>query len=113
MNVVERLHSQSIARNEQFLPALIPDREGKHAAQIVDAGGAVFFIEMENCLGIAVGAINVAPRFEVSTIICMIVDLAVVGDVETIVFIGHRLMAGSHVDDREAPMPERDAAIDE
>ena len=43
----------------------------------------------------------------------MIVDLAVVGDVERAVFIGHRLVAGSDVDDAEAAVAQADAPVDE
>ena len=82
MDVVKRLHSQTIAGNEQLLFALIPDGKRKHAAQIIDASRAVLFVKMKDCFSVAVGVVDVALCFERLAIIGVVVDLTVVGDVQ-------------------------------
>jgi len=82
VDVIKRLDAESIAGDEELSFLRVPDRESKHAAQVVDASVAVIFVKMKNRFGVAVSAIDVTTRFEVVTIICVVVDLAVVSDLE-------------------------------
>jgi hypothetical protein len=41
--IVHRLDAEPVAREEEGLPAPVPEREGEHPAKALDAGGAPFF----------------------------------------------------------------------
>src|SRR5688572_7008966 len=62
--VVERLNTEPVASDEQLLFALVPNRKRKHAAQVLNAINAVFFVKMKNGFSVAVGLVNVAAGFE-------------------------------------------------
>jgi len=53
--VVEGLFAQSIPCQQQALPGPVPDREGKHAAEALHAFLTHLLVEVEDCLGIALG----------------------------------------------------------
>ena len=108
--VIERLHTEAIAGDEQFALVLVPDGEGKHAAQMLDATASVFFVEMKNGFGVTVGVVNVAARFKCRTKVGMVVDFTVVRNVEGSIFISHRLMTGSNVNNAETAMTQANSS---
>ena len=55
LDVVEGLLSELVARREQALAPLVPDREREHAAQAVHAGVAPLFVAWTDHLGVAAG----------------------------------------------------------
>src|ERR1700752_56909 len=67
---------------------------------------------MKDCFGVAMCAVDVATLFEFPAVISVIVDLAVVDDLQRVVFVGHRLMTGGDVDNAQAAMTEADATVD-
>ena len=111
MSVIERLDAQAVACDEEFAPALVPDGEGEHPAQVFDARRAILFVEMNNRFGVAMRAIDVTACFEFRAVIRVVVDFAVVGDVERRVFISHRLMSGSHINDAQAAVSKSHISI--
>jgi len=60
-----------------------------------------------------VGVVDVALCLKFFPEVGMIVDLAVVADVQCAVFVCHRLMAGSDIYNTQTPMTEPDISIDE
>ena len=52
--VVERLDAEAIARQEARALALVPDREGEHAAQPLDERRPFGFIQAQDHFGVAV-----------------------------------------------------------
>ena len=50
--VVERLDPEPVTGAEQRLAAVVPDCEGEHAAQTVEAVGAVTLVSGENAFGV-------------------------------------------------------------
>ena len=52
-----------------------------------------------------------ALGFELVSQLGLVVELAVVGDPDRAVFVGHRLGAAGHVDDRQPAMPERSRSL--
>ena len=110
--VVQRLDAEPIAGEEELAPARVPDREGEHPVQALDARGALLLVEVDDRLGVGRGPEAVPARLEPGAQLAVVVDLAVVGDPDRPVLVGHRLMAGGReVDDREPPMAERDALL--
>src|SRR5207249_9261743 len=62
--VVQRLDAEPIAREEQPPPGPIPEREGEHAIQALDAALAIVFVRVHDRLGVAARPVAVAPRLE-------------------------------------------------
>src|SRR5262245_18719111 len=113
MNVIERFHTQSIARDEQLLSPLVPDSKGKHPSQIVNTISAVLLIEMEDCFSVAMCLIDVTPGLELRAKISVVVDFAVEYDVQRAILIGHGLMAGRHVDNTQTAVAQPDCTVQE
>ena len=80
MNIIQRLHTQTVAGDEKLLLSCIPDRKCKHSAQIFNAIAAVFFVQMQDRLGIAAILKFVAIRDQAFSMVGMVVNLAVVDD---------------------------------
>ena len=70
VKVVERFYTEAIASNKEFLFTAVPDREGKHAAQVLHTVAAVLFKQVQNCFRVAVGTIDV---------MCMVLSSLVIG----------------------------------
>ncbi len=109
--VVERLDAQPVARAEEALVRLVPDREGKHSAEPANAFIAILFVGMQNRLGIATAVVAVSGALQLRPQVGMVEDLAVVGDPQRAVLVGHRLGAGSEVDDAQATVSESYSVI--
>jgi len=90
--VVERLDAESIACDEQATSGAIPDREGEHAPEAVDALRAQLLVEIQDDFRISVGAKAVPPLFEPGALFLKVVDFAVVDDPQGSVLRGHRLV---------------------
>ena len=58
------------------------------------------------------GAIDVALGLELFAELGLVVELAVVGDPDRAVLVGHGLGAAGQVDDRQPAMPERRGTVD-
>jgi hypothetical protein len=109
---VERLDAVGVAGEEHALKARVPDREGVHAAQRVEHRGAAALPEMQQHLGVGLGAEHRALRRELVAQRTVVVDLAVEDDAEPAVGALHRLVGdGAQVDDRQPAMAEADAAL--
>src|SRR6185369_2981527 len=70
------------------------------------------FVKMEDCFCIAVRLVDVAVCFQRLAIVGVVVDLAVVGDVQRSVFVGHWLMTRGDFDDAETAMTETYVSVD-
>src|SRR5262249_44125904 len=69
--------------------------------------------EMKNRFGVAVGSVDVSVSFERFAVVGVVVNLAVVGNVQGRVFgVGHRLMTRRDIDDAQTPVAQADVAID-
>jgi hypothetical protein len=106
---VERLYPQAVAREQQALGRGIPDRKGEHAAQLRDAVRAELLVEVEDGLGVAVGAQHVPAGYEPAAQLLVVVDLAVEDDRFGAVFVEDRLLAPGQVDDTEPSHSETHA----
>ena len=91
---------------------LVPDRERKHSAELVDALLAPFFVRMNNRFSIRACAVAMALRFKMPANIGMVVDFAVEDDPDRSVFVREWLLAGAQVDDAQSPMRESGKGVD-
>ena len=108
MPVVERLLSQPVTSEEQPPLGAVPDGEGEHAGEALDARFAVRGVGVEDDLG-------VAPRPEPTTAglqhgpqLAEVVDLAVEDDPVASRGVAHGLLARHEIDDRQTRHPEAD-----
>src|ERR1051325_3609202 len=113
MSIIERLYTKSIARDEELAFVTIPDCERKHSAEIVNTRRTVFFVEMKNGFSVAMRIVDVSAFFEFTSVIGVIVNLAVVRDLQRAIFVGHRLMTRSNVYDAQTSVTKGNAAVDE
>ena len=112
MAVVERLDPVAVAREHEATARRVPDRDREHPAQPLGEAGAVLLVEMDERLGVGVGAERVPGARELVAQLGVVVDLAVLDDDDAAVLVRDRLVAAGEVDDREAPRAERDLAVD-
>src|SRR4051812_46650304 len=52
--IIKRLYSETVSHQKKLLPLSIPQREGKHSAEMIHAPVAVFLVGMDN--GFRVGS---------------------------------------------------------
>ena len=62
--VVQRLDADPITGQEQLLPPSVPDRQGKHAVEALDASRPVLLVQMDDRLGIRARVKNVSAGLE-------------------------------------------------
>ena len=85
----------------------VANRQGEHAVQALDALRPFFFVQVQDHLGIGVGAKAVAPGHKFPAKLGEIIDFAVVHQVDRVIFVGHGHMArGGQVQDGQAPAAE-------
>lgn len=100
IGIVKRLDPQRIARDEQFLPPRIPDREGIHAAHALQHVRAAPLIELEQHFAVALAGEHRALGDQLGADRLVIVDLAIEGQHQAAVMVRHWLCAGGRqVDD--------------
>ena len=109
-SINERLLSHAVSREEQLPMTVVPDREGEHAAQMLDAVVTPLLVGVNDALGVARRAEAMAECFELRLQFAVVVDLAIECDPHRTVFIRERLMSAREIDDREPPVPECRAA---
>jgi hypothetical protein len=109
--VVERLDAEAVARREQQFVALVPEHEGELAAQMAQAVRAFFFVQVKDDLAVRARAQAMTAHDELALIALVVVKLAVDDDVERLVLVRDRLVAGRQVDDAEARVSEADALV--
>jgi hypothetical protein len=101
VGVVERFLAQPVAAQHQAAARRVPQGEGEHSSQARYEVGPVLLVEVDQNLGVALGAEAVA-RLEVAPQLDVIVDLAVHHDPDRLVLVGQRLGPGLEIDDAEA-----------
>ena len=112
LRVVERLDAQAVAGQEQHPLPFVPEAEGEHAAEAIDAAFAPFLPGVDDHLGIAMRPEDVAFRLKLPRQFLEVVDLAVVDDDDRAILVEERLLAGGQIDDREPAVAEADARGD-
>jgi hypothetical protein len=108
--VVERLHAERVAREEQPPRVRVVEGEREDAVEAGERGLAVADEEPQQRLGVGVAAERDAVGLERGPELRVVVDLAVVDEAVAPVGGRHRLRAGgARIDDREPRVAEPDA----
>jgi hypothetical protein len=107
----ERLDAQAVACNEQRPIAVVPDREGEHPREALDAAAPPLEVRLEDDLGVAVGLEASAARGELADELAAVVDLAVEDEHHPPRLVEHGLQAPLDVADGEPIHPEGEAHL--
>ena len=110
--VEQRLDAEAVAGEKQGFAVAVPEGEGEHAAEAVDAALAPGFPGVDDDFGVAAGVEDVAERLQFGDEFLVVVDFAVEDDADALVFVVQRLLAGGQVDDRQPAVAEPDAGFD-
>src|SRR5439155_26558764 len=103
--IVERLDAEAITRREDEAVPLVPEHEGELTAQVAEAVGALLLVEVEKYLAVGARTQAVAAHDELALVASVVVELTVHDDVELLILVGDRLVAGGEVDDAEPRVP--------
>ena len=78
---------------------------------MMEALRAEILVQMQRDLAVRTRAQPVTTRFELALDALVVVELAVDDDVQPLVLVGDRLVAGRQVDDAQPGMPQADASM--
>src|SRR5882757_1448391 len=113
LRIMKRLLAQTVPGQNKFALHLVINGQRKHAAQFLDAIRAQILVEMNDDFCIASGIEAMSAPFQLGTQLGKIVDLAVVDDPCAAIFVEHRLMSASEIDDAQAAHAQTGAVLDE
>ncbi len=100
--VIHGLDTHPIARHEEGLAIAVPQGEGKHAAETLDACLAPRLPGMYDHFGVAAGVETVTKSGELGDQLLEVVDLPVEDHHHRLVLVEQRLLPAGDVDDRKA-----------
>ena len=107
---MQRLFAYSIACEEQGFLLAVPQGEGKHAVELIQAFRAAFFVQVDDHFAVRMGFETMTLIFKLLSELSVIVNLAVKREPHGLVFVGHRLLScRGEIDNAEPLMPESDA----
>ena len=110
VGVVERLLAESVTSEQQAPVLLVPECEREHAVEPLDTARSVILVQVDDHLGVGVRCEAMAALHEIRAQLAVVVDLAVLDDLERAVFVADRLIARVQVDDRQPAKAEADSA---
>src|SRR5690242_9050121 len=85
-SVVQRLLPETITRQEEPLVSLVPKRKSKHAVQLLNTVGTIFFVSVDDHFGICIGIKAMALRFELRAQLRKVIDFSVENDPGVAIF---------------------------
>jgi hypothetical protein len=109
--VVKRFDAKAVAGEEKGFAVTVPEREGEHATEALDAFFTPGFPGVNDHFGVTAGVEGMAERLQFGDERLVVVDFAVEDDADSFVFVIKRLLAGGEVDDREATVAKPDAGF--
>ena len=112
LRVKQWLLADPIAREKQFLRALVPNRKRKHAAQVIRTIGAILIVGVNDRFGVAVGVERVAEFLQFLAQFAVVVDLAVENDPGGAILVVNGLLPALQIDDREASHAQPDGIVE-
>ncbi len=107
-SVVQRLDAEVVTVEDELATDLtqVGDRERPHTVEARGAGRSPLLIGVDDDLAVALGAEGVPRRLKLGAQLAVVVDLAVVDEPDSLVFVGEGLMAPGAIDDAQAAVPE-------
>jgi hypothetical protein len=111
--VVERLDPEAVPGEHKRALPRVPEREREHTPQLSDELRAVLLVEVDEHFGVALGGEPMAAPLETVPELAVVVDLAVLDDMDRPVFVSDWLIAAFEIDDGKAPRGERHGPVDD
>jgi len=102
----QRPDAETVAGQEERSRLAVPDGEGELAVEPLDAAVAPLLVGVDDDLGVAAGAEDVAEALELGGQLGVVEDLAVEDDPVAAVLGAERLLAAGQVDDGQPGMAE-------
>jgi hypothetical protein len=110
--IKERLHAQTISGREKPLFLFIPDRERKHAIKSVETALSPGFKTVDNNFAVRLRTKSVTAIQKFIAQAFIVINLAVVDQPKTSVFVTHRLRAlGRQINDTQPPKAQADRPV--
>src|SRR6266498_183511 len=111
LRIEERFLSNSITRQHEFLLMLIPESKSKHAMELLYTVLANFFVQMNNHLRVGIGVEQMSFRLQLHTQSLIIVDLPIVDNPDSTIFIADRLVSRFKIDNTKSATTKTDVSI--
>src|SRR5947207_6463608 len=111
LGVEQRLDTETITRGKQHAAALIPQREGKLAAQLPQATRTQIFIEMQRNFAVRSRGQTMTRGLQLLPNAIVIVELAVDHDAHALVFVCDWLVPSLEIDDAQTRMAHADLLV--
>ena len=105
VGIEERPDSKPVPRQKQHLGPGVPDRERPLAIQPPDAILPLLFKQVQDDFRIRARGKNVALGKQLRAKLYIVEDLAVKGDPEGAILVGHRLLSARDIDDAQPGVP--------
>ncbi len=106
---MQRADADAIAGEENGALGKVDERQRELAAQLLEDAFAVLLVEVDDDLGVGVGAEDVALGLQLRLALGIVEQLAVVDDGNRAILVEDRLLAVAEADDGEATVGEPDA----
>src|SRR6267378_1162072 len=113
LRIMQRLLAETISRQDKLPRHLVINGQPKHATELFDTVGTHLFVEVNDDFCIRLGIEAVTAAFQRRAKFGEIVDLPVINDPRSAVFVENRLMASGQVDDAQAAHSESRVVGDE
>src|SRR5574341_508975 len=110
--VKQRFLANSIPREKKRLGTLIPNRERKHAAQMLWAIGAILFVSGNDRFRVAIGIELVAKLLELLAQLAIVVNLSIENDPFRAIAAMNWLLPGCQIDNGKTAHREADAVTE-
>ena len=91
--------------------ALVPDREGPVAVEVLHAVFAVHLVQVQDDFGVRLRREAPPCAGQIGAQLDVVEDFAVEGDPDRSVGVGHRLVAGGQIDDAEPRMGQAGGSV--
>ncbi len=112
VEIVQRFDAHPVARHEQAASFRVPNGEGKHPAELLDALGTLVLVQMNNDFRVGLRAKYVAPLDQPLPKLVEVVNLAIEHNPDRIVLIREGLASRAQVNDGEPTMSQTDVSLD-
>ncbi len=100
--VIQRFLAEAIACSQEFLSFSVPKGERKHATKMQHTIISIFFVRVNDDLGVAIGGKAVTKVLQLFLKLAIVVYFPIEDDKNTPIFVKNGLMSTPEVNNREA-----------
>ena len=108
---MQGLDAKSVAGQQQAPVPYVINCKGEHATQLLNTIASHLLVKMDNHLSISVGAETMASAFELPAKLQKVINLSVVHNANSLVFVENRLVTSGKVDYTEPAHAQAGAVL--